>query len=180
MKLLTAALAATMIGTAAMADTVQILKPDGKTETFRGVEADIDGKTVVLKNADGNEIVTLVNVQMIIRPEDKDKDEPDGPSTPDTGFRGFETINSFEYQFKRRVRDYFAGAGADVDLGQTEISKDEPDGPALPPKRRPFPDVTVSPGFSQNFTGGKINLAGGATRGTFNVEENTSFEEDDQ
>jgi len=53
-------------------------------------------------------------------------------------------------------------------------------GPALPPKRRPSPDYTVSPGFSQNFTGGKINFASGATRGTFNVEENTSFEESDQ
>ena len=74
MKLLTACTFATILASAAMADTVQILKPDGKTETFRGVEviySHSDGKMITLRDADGKEVVTLVNVQMIIRPEEK-------------------------------------------------------------------------------------------------------------
>ena len=34
-----------------------------------------------------------------------------GPATFDTGFRGFETINSFQYQFKQRVDEYFNAIG---------------------------------------------------------------------
>ena len=133
MKFLTAALAATVIGTAAMAHEVQVFKPNGETETFTGVdqvEPCAEPNAYAFEDGDGNVIAYIVDMPMIIRPEDKDKDEPDGP--------------------------------------------------ALPPKRRPFPDVTVSPGFSQNFTGGKINLTDGAIGGTFNVEGNTSSEEDDQ
>ena len=77
MKLLTAALLATILASTAMAFEAQVYRPDGNTETFKGVKDVVPGASpnvYSLYDKNGDTIAVIINMPMIVRSEDKGDD----------------------------------------------------------------------------------------------------------